>query len=300
MRMSGVYRIQCVVSEKSYIGSSKNIKKRWREHLHHLRHGKHHSVSLQRAWDKYGESSFAWSVIETTNDESLLQYLEQEYIDKLGTYGSGGYNTSMSTTSPRGTKHRPETVCKMRERVIEYFKDPRNKEKHSLAQKKRFLDPEQKRLLKESRAGKWLVTPPNGYPFQVSDLKEFCHKNGLRRDKMGKMGRGESEQGSYLGWSCIKLSKKETKTYTEKRRISNLSNFDKRSNLSKKQAERDWILTRPDGTEVPVHGLLDFCEKNGLRYQSMTKVARGINKTHKGWMCRRANEDDIGKTNQVG
>jgi group I intron endonuclease len=58
---SGVYQILCVPTGKAYVGSAVNLAKRWQEHRWMLRRGQHHSQYLQRAWDKYGETAFAFS-----------------------------------------------------------------------------------------------------------------------------------------------------------------------------------------------------------------------------------------------
>ena len=49
---SGVYQILNVTTNKRYIGSSKNIVKRLKDHIKSLHSGKHHSILLQRAWNK--------------------------------------------------------------------------------------------------------------------------------------------------------------------------------------------------------------------------------------------------------
>jgi len=76
----GVYQIQCVVSGKRYIGSSKRIAKRWYEHRRALRAGVHTSPRLQRAWHKHGEQNFVFSVLEECLALDLL-VREQFHID---------------------------------------------------------------------------------------------------------------------------------------------------------------------------------------------------------------------------
>ena len=54
----GIYTIKNIINGKFYLGSSKNIEKRWNRHLYELRNNRHHSWYLQRAFIKYGENSF--------------------------------------------------------------------------------------------------------------------------------------------------------------------------------------------------------------------------------------------------
>lgn len=63
-----------------YIGSSKNIKNRWYTHKKLLAEGTHHCTYLQNAWNKYGEPSFEFQVLEECLPEELL-VKEQWYFD---------------------------------------------------------------------------------------------------------------------------------------------------------------------------------------------------------------------------
>ena len=82
---AGIYRITCTANNKSYIGSSVNILERWREHISHLRAGIHHSVYLQRCYNKYGEDSIKFEVLAILENfsEELLRLVEFVYIEKL-------------------------------------------------------------------------------------------------------------------------------------------------------------------------------------------------------------------------
>lgn len=79
---SGVYKIQNTINGKSYIGSSKRIEKRYGEHRSLLRNNKHHSKILQGAWNKYGEGSFLFDIIEICPVDQL-EAREQYYLDNL-------------------------------------------------------------------------------------------------------------------------------------------------------------------------------------------------------------------------
>lgn len=70
---SGIYSIKCIPNGKLYIGSAKIIKRRWCQHRAAL--NKHHrkvSKYLQNAWDKYGEDSFEFTVLEYCLEKDLL------------------------------------------------------------------------------------------------------------------------------------------------------------------------------------------------------------------------------------
>lgn len=81
----GIYRIVNLISGDFYIGSSKDIERRWSEHKRKLNIRKHQNVILQRAWDKYGENNFSFEVVETCSLENLL-VLENHYLSKNPKY----------------------------------------------------------------------------------------------------------------------------------------------------------------------------------------------------------------------
>lgn len=85
---SGVYKILCKTNNKFYIGSSKNLDKRWLVHLYNLRKNKHINVYLQRSFNKYGEDSFTFEVLEIC-DIAYILIREQFYMDTLGACDSG-------------------------------------------------------------------------------------------------------------------------------------------------------------------------------------------------------------------
>ena len=100
--MVGIYMIKNVVNGKFYIGSSKDINKRWIIHKSRLKTNKHDNIILQRSYNKHGEDSFIYSIIEETELDNLL-IREQYYLDlykndnlcyNIGLKSSGGDNLS--------------------------------------------------------------------------------------------------------------------------------------------------------------------------------------------------------------
>ena len=74
----GVYILQ--FKEYSYVGSSKNLYVRLKEHHNSLRKGAHYNLFLQRLYNKYGEKAFKYDILEYCDN-----YLEREsfYIRSL-------------------------------------------------------------------------------------------------------------------------------------------------------------------------------------------------------------------------
>lgn len=93
----GIYKIEQLSTNKKYIGSSKNIESRWKEHVRDLRKNEHHSWKLQKAWNKYGEDNFKFEIIEIVKNKKDLLTIEQNYINKYNSTKNGSFNISPST-----------------------------------------------------------------------------------------------------------------------------------------------------------------------------------------------------------
>jgi group I intron endonuclease len=111
---SGVYLIRHMVSERVYVGSSKDIPVRWRCHRSELNNNKHPSAYLQRSWNRHGEEAFEFIRLETCPIEQLAER-EQYWMDELGACDhKRGYNLFPIARSAFGYRHTPEAVEKFR------------------------------------------------------------------------------------------------------------------------------------------------------------------------------------------
>lgn len=79
---SGIYQILNTKTGDFYIGSSKDLIRRKKQHFSNLRRNVNHSKILQNAWNKYGEIYFVFKVIATCPEEYLFK-LEQWFVDNL-------------------------------------------------------------------------------------------------------------------------------------------------------------------------------------------------------------------------
>lgn len=123
---AGIYEIRCIVSGRRYIGSSCNIKNRWKGHRSALKRGKHHSKQLQNAWDKYGKSAFEFNIIAACDDVEILHLVEQQYLD-FAFAGEKPYNGARDAVAPsRGVSLPPER----RAQVSAQFKGLKHSPEH--------------------------------------------------------------------------------------------------------------------------------------------------------------------------
>lgn len=96
---SGIYKIENVVTGKSYIGRSLNCQNRWRQHLYKLRKNKHPNPYLQNSWNKHGENNFEFSIIEFC-EESILENKECYWIQEYNALDAAwGYNIADPTVN---------------------------------------------------------------------------------------------------------------------------------------------------------------------------------------------------------
>ena len=111
---SGVYAIINRVNNKFYIGGTCNFEKREYQHWWELKTNRHGNRHLQRAWNKYGKSSFRFEILEECAIEKV-DAIEQKWIDKTNCCKIG-YNISSCVEAPaRGIKRSDETRKKMSE-----------------------------------------------------------------------------------------------------------------------------------------------------------------------------------------
>lgn len=114
MKDIGIYKIENKVNGKIYIGSSIDIKKRWIRHIWDLKKNKHHSIILQRAWNKYGEENFTFKILRKCNVDNIL-IIEQHYLNKYLPI----YNICANAGNSLGRKDSLETKIKKRNIALE-------------------------------------------------------------------------------------------------------------------------------------------------------------------------------------
>jgi group I intron endonuclease len=96
--MSGIYAIVNLINGKFYIGSSTSVGRRIAEHIGELRAGRHYNARLKNAWNKYGESAFAFVLVESV-EPSKCKVSEQNYLDQTRSWHRHvGYNMAWQST----------------------------------------------------------------------------------------------------------------------------------------------------------------------------------------------------------
>lgn len=115
---------------KVYVGSTKNFKKRKREHFNSLKKGKHYNQHLQRAYNKHGKDCFSFIILEKGIEENNLWEREVYYISQKKSLNSDyGYNKGVPQKDDRITLNE-ETVEKKRKIAYEQFHGKTSDEKY--------------------------------------------------------------------------------------------------------------------------------------------------------------------------
>jgi group I intron endonuclease len=111
---NGIYKIVNVKNNKFYIGSCASkefLYKRLFHHINDLKNGKHINKYLQNSFNKYGEDSFFFEIIEPCEAEKCIER-EQYWIDLL----KPNYNSCLIAGNTKGVKVSLETKNKISEK----------------------------------------------------------------------------------------------------------------------------------------------------------------------------------------
>ena len=168
-----IYTIKNQVNGKQLIGQTiSTINQRWSRHRCDARNGAHHNPHFQAAWNKYGEATFEFFVIdETAKNVDELNVLETFYIattPNLYNLTSGGRNGSPSAETRRKisearkgmtfTAEHRRKLSEARKGCPSYWKGKKRSVetrcKISAALKGKPLSVETRRKMSESRKGK--------------------------------------------------------------------------------------------------------------------------------------------------
>lgn len=108
--MQFIYKIENITTKKFYVGRTHDIKERWGSHRRMLSSNNHHSINLQRAFNKGDDLEFKVIKVINTGDEAYdlkeAKFIEQMYLDNY-ILGKDLYNMSSSslTGALRGKNH---------------------------------------------------------------------------------------------------------------------------------------------------------------------------------------------------
>lgn len=264
---SGIYKITCTANGKLYVGSSVNIQRRWFDHRVGLRRGVHHNLHLQNAWNKYGEQSFTFEIIELVMPWSIIDR-EQYWLDALKPYDHAiGFNIATCARPSR-------SGSKLSEHELKTLSIRMMGNKYTLGYKH---TPESKENMRRGRKNR---TKESFSPEELKRIGDINRGKNLpkeTREKISQANKGRKPTPEQLEKIRTALAKRKGV-----KRSAEIC-----AKISAGKGSK-YIATNPDGVDIEVVNLSRFCRDNGLSYNSMTQIAYGKYSYHNGWKCRKA------------
>lgn len=252
---TGVYIIRCKINNFIYIGSAsgtKGFRKRATFHRWTLNHGKHHSPVLQNHFNKYGIDAFTFEIALVCPSEKCLDF-EQVFLDANGVgYQNKSYNTN------------PSAIC---------------------------LYPGKRNSVSKLKGRIASVETRQRISIALTGLKRS--EESIQKSREARIGRKRSPEA--VAKTAAKLrGRKRSPESIEKLRRYNLDNPlppEVRQKINQAVIEansKEYIITKPDGEEIHVKNMTEFCRQNNLSRASMSYCACGATISHRGWQCRYA------------
>lgn len=233
IKRPGIYKIEDVVNGSCYVGGTKNLQSRRRQHFSDLKLGKSTSTKMQFDYDMLGRACFSFSVLEFVDDENELVEKEQKWLDILKPI----YNTNEIAGRYIGDYARTEEANRKRvETVKKLWENPEYKAKHckprnwkngipnrrgaklsdETKQKIREANlgennpnyglhrsEETKRKMSEKKAKTYAgAVSPEGEIFApIHHMRNFCKEHGLCESSMVALMRGRIDK--HKGWTRL-------------------------------------------------------------------------------------------------
>jgi len=254
-KIISIYQIRHVESGKIYVGSSSDTRQRWSVHLSRLRRNVHESRYLQKAWNKYGEQSFVFEIIEELHSIENLISREQYWIDTLHSIDRRyGFNLNIVANSSIGVKRSEETRRKLKQ-----------------VRQKEVSNPiVHKRLVAQSREY-W------SKPESREKMRSMKLEHGRNPETRKKMADSQIRYGNQPNVREMRSLKGKDFYANNPERREILAEF----------ASKEYILTAPNGEVYEIRNLKKFCQEHNLTARTMHRVMQGLQSNHKGWACRR-------------
>lgn len=100
--MYQIYKITNKINNMVYIGSSIDVKRRWRNHKEAAinQNDHHYNYPLMKAFREFGIANFTFEIVETVNNFKEMINAEYNWIIKENCIIPYGYNQTSNTESP--------------------------------------------------------------------------------------------------------------------------------------------------------------------------------------------------------
>lgn len=258
----GIYQIKCIVSSRFYIGSAVNIYTRWTNHKRLLRQGKHYNKFLQAEWNKYGSTSFEFSVLEISEKDIRME-CEQKWLNTLFDNQTQCYNMQPFAGTCRGRMVSKETRAKISKANL-------GKPNRAVAKTYNVI----------------LVSPLQETFGPITNIESFSKVHGLNSASVWKVIKGL--QRTTKGWRLKETPDDSILLKLKGEKIRNSKAGVKRPDVFTRCARtyNVWLID-PEGEEHLLEkGLNAFARKHNLSISKLSLLIQQRRKTHKGWKLK--------------
>ena len=186
--MTGIYKITNLINQHCYVGQSKNIQSRWKNHrtASHNPNDKGYEYPLYRAIRKYGIDNFSFEILEECSIESLndkecywINYYNPEYNQATG----GNYTSISQKLTYEQVQEIQQILINDKEGVISH---------QELADK---YNVSAKDTIRDINVGRTWYNPNYTYPLHTSKYdprktvcKIFCKQCGQEISRQNQSG----------------------------------------------------------------------------------------------------------------
>ena len=119
-KISGIYKITNTITNDFYIGSSKNVKKRWADHKCISTWKRCQNSQLYQDMKKYGTDKFEFEILAEV-EEWKLKEMEQQFIETLNPrYNSHRAYTGVGAYKGNKAEYKKEHYQKYKEEKKQY------------------------------------------------------------------------------------------------------------------------------------------------------------------------------------
>ncbi len=188
-KSSGIYAIINSSSGRCYLGSSRDLYRRYYHHQRELRGGYHRNEPLQSDFSKDGAANFVFTVLEFCPKQKLIE-TENRWIPS---FVSSGFLYNRDQRAGPGTGKTCEaTRAEMSASATELWRDPERRARMSARLKGRVMS-----------ARPFALVSPEGVLHTGINRQEFCRKMGLWGSAITRVANGDAPH--HKGWTRPKF-----------------------------------------------------------------------------------------------
>ncbi len=279
-KLCGIYRIVNTKTGKSYVGQTKGPKGfsgRWTDHRTNLKNNKHHSIHLQRSYNRHGPELFFFEILEVCDRAKDLRQAEDFWMKEFDSIRNG-YNIVGYTEDDLKIQ-----VCYYRPQIEFELIDPTGKRirgpdlkrfstdnnlsftylkkvlEGELHQHKGYLSPNYKFLARN----KYAIISPRGDTYSFSDIKKFAKDHSLNWRLLHRALVGSIPH--HKGWH------RENPTEEHSKIINSYIKL------------RQPFKIMKDGILIEGDSISNFCKKNKLVAAVMRQLIDGVRFNYLGY-----------------